>query len=120
MAGEGFKANPDMVQEIVRMPSPSSLKEVQTLNGIFVALNRFLADHAAKSYPFVSTLCNYLKKEHFKWTPEAEKAFLEVKKCLMELPTLAAPHEGEPLMLYLSASDIAVGAVLLTDRKTVL
>ncbi|XP_076926313.1 uncharacterized protein LOC143589438 [Bidens hawaiensis] len=37
----------------------------------------------------------------------------------MELPTLTALEEGEPLTLYLSASDIAVGAVLLTDRKTV-
>ncbi|XP_076914994.1 uncharacterized protein LOC143574204 [Bidens hawaiensis] len=37
----------------------------------------------------------------------------------MELPTLSAPHTGEPLILYLSASDIAVGAVLLTYRKNV-
>lgn len=66
----------------------------------------------------MSTLRNCLKKAHFKWTSEAEKAFLKVKKCLMELPTLKAPHAGEPLTLYLSASDIAVWAVLLTDRKT--
>ncbi|XP_076917131.1 uncharacterized protein LOC143577072 [Bidens hawaiensis] len=37
----------------------------------------------------------------------------------MELPTLTTPRAGEPLTLYLSAPDIAVGAVLLTDRKTV-
>ncbi|XP_076949749.1 uncharacterized protein LOC143622512 [Bidens hawaiensis] len=116
---EGFKANPDKVQAIARMPSPSSLKDVQTLNGRLVALNRFLVNHAAKSKPFVSTLRNCLKKAHFKWTPKAEKAFLEVKKCRMELPTLTAPQDGEPLTLYLSAPDIAVGVVLLTDRKTV-
>ncbi|XP_076937945.1 uncharacterized protein LOC143605864 [Bidens hawaiensis] len=62
---------------------------------------------------------NCLKKAQFRWTPEAEQAFQEVKKCLIELPTLTAPHAGEPLTLYLSASDIAVGAVLLTDRKNV-
>ncbi|XP_076930633.1 uncharacterized protein LOC143595533 [Bidens hawaiensis] len=38
----------------------------------------------------------------------------------MELPTLATSYAGEPLTLYLSASDIAIGAVLLTDRKNVL
>ncbi|XP_076931883.1 uncharacterized protein LOC143597192 [Bidens hawaiensis] len=37
----------------------------------------------------------------------------------MELPTLIAPSAGEPLTLYLSASDIAIGVVLLTDRKNV-
>ncbi|XP_076950387.1 uncharacterized protein LOC143623339 [Bidens hawaiensis] len=41
------------------------------------------------------------------------------KKCLMELPTLTAPREEEPLILYLSASDIAIGAVLLMDRKAI-
>ncbi|XP_076958333.1 uncharacterized protein LOC143634031 [Bidens hawaiensis] len=101
------------------MPSPSSLKEVQTLNRRLVALNRFLANNAAKSYPFVSTLRNCLKKAHFKWTAEAEQAFQEVKKCLIESPTMTAPYAGEPLTLYLSASDIAVGAVLLTDKKNV-
>ncbi|XP_076932279.1 uncharacterized protein LOC143597752 [Bidens hawaiensis] len=74
-------------------------------------MNRFLANHAAKSFPFVSTLRNCLKKSHFKWTAEAEHALLEVKKCLMELPTLIAPQSGEPLTLYLSASDITIGAV---------
>ncbi|XP_076910218.1 uncharacterized protein LOC143567786 [Bidens hawaiensis] len=117
--GNGFKANPDKVQAVSRMPSPLSLKEVQTLNGRFIALNRFRANHAAKSYPFVSTLKNCLKKAYFKWTAEVEQAFQEVNKCLMELPTLTAPYEGEPLTLYLSASDIAVGAVLLMDRKNV-
>ncbi|XP_076936466.1 putative mitochondrial protein AtMg00860 [Bidens hawaiensis] len=77
--GAGFKANPDKVQAVARMPSPSSLKIVQTLNGRLVALNRFLENHAVKSYPFVSTLRNCLKKAHFKWTAEAKQAFLEVK-----------------------------------------
>ncbi|XP_076959919.1 uncharacterized protein LOC143636130 [Bidens hawaiensis] len=115
----GFKANLDKVQAIAHMPSPSSLKEVQTLNGGLVALNRFLANHAAKSFPFVSTLRNCLKKAQFKWTAEVEKAFVEVKNHLMHLPTLTSPQAGEPLTLYLSASDIAIGAVLLMDRKNV-
>ncbi|XP_076955831.1 uncharacterized protein LOC143630803 [Bidens hawaiensis] len=37
----------------------------------------------------------------------------------MELPTLTTPYAGEPLTLCLSASDIAIGFVLLTDRKDV-
>ncbi|XP_076904305.1 uncharacterized protein LOC143559665 [Bidens hawaiensis] len=117
VTGAGFNANPDKVHAVARMPSPSSLIEVQTHNGRLVALNRFLANHAAKSYPSVSTLINCLKKAHFKWTVEAEQAFLEVKKCLMELPTLTAPHAGEPLTLCLSATDIAIGAILLTYKK---
>ncbi|XP_076955528.1 putative mitochondrial protein AtMg00860 [Bidens hawaiensis] len=72
VTGAGFKANPDKVQAVACIPSSSSLKELQTLNGRLVALNRFLANHVAKSYPFVSTLRNCLKKAHFKWTAEVE------------------------------------------------
>lgn len=37
----------------------------------------------------------------------------------MELPKLSAPQAGESLTLYLSTSNIANGAVLLMDRKTI-
>ncbi|XP_022032941.1 uncharacterized protein LOC110934055 [Helianthus annuus] len=114
---DGFKVNPEKVQAIERMPSPSNIKEMQKLAGRLAALNRFLANHAAKSFPFIKTLRNCMKKSQFQWTPEAESAFREMKDCLIKLPTLTAPNKGEPLVLYLSASDRAVGAVLLVDRQ---
>ncbi|XP_021991486.1 uncharacterized protein LOC110888262 [Helianthus annuus] len=91
------------------MPSPASIKEMQRLAGRIVVLNRFLANHAAKSFLFISTLRNCVKKSQFQWTPEAEKAFQEMKECLIQLPTLTAPQKEEPLILYLSASDVEVG-----------
>lgn len=116
VTSEGSNTNPIEVQAISRMPSSASLKEVQILNGGLVDLNKFLSNHASKSFSFVSTLRDCLKKTRFKWTVEAEQAFVEVKRCLMELPTLYIPHAGEPLTLYLSASNKATGAVLLIDR----
>ena len=101
------------------MPSPSTVKEVQTLNGRLVALNRFLSNHAAKSSPFIETLKNYLKKSNLRWTAEAEEAFKQMKQCLMNMPTLTAPFPGEPLIMYISATEKAVGAVLLVERKLV-
>ncbi|XP_021985709.1 uncharacterized protein LOC110881870 [Helianthus annuus] len=98
------------------MPSPKTIKEMQRLAGRLAALNRFLSNHAAKSYPFISTLRNCVKKQEFKWTPEAEAAFQQMKKCLIKLPTLTAPYEKEPLILYLSSSDKAVGSVLMVER----
>ncbi|XP_022027412.1 uncharacterized protein LOC110928683 [Helianthus annuus] len=116
---DGFKVNPEKVQAIERMPSPSNIKDMQKLAGRLAALNRFLANHAAKSFPFIKTLRNCMKKSQFQWTPEAESAFHEMKDCLIKLPTLTTPNKGEPLVLYLSASDRAVGAVLLVDRQGV-
>ncbi|XP_022007472.1 uncharacterized protein LOC110906678 [Helianthus annuus] len=116
---DGFKVNPEKVEAIQLMPSPASIKEMQRLAGQLAALNRFLANHAAKSYPFISTLRNCIKKSQFQWTPEAEKAFQQMKECLIQLPTLTAPQKEEPLILYLSASEVAVGAVLMVERDGV-
>ncbi|MFS8007463.1 putative nucleotidyltransferase, Ribonuclease H [Helianthus anomalus] len=116
---DGFKVNPEKVQAIERMPSPSNIKDMQKLARRLAALNRFLANHAAKSFPFIKTLRNCMKKSQFQWTPEAEGAFREMKDCLIKLPTLTTPSKGEPLVLYLSASDRAVGAVLLVDHQGV-
>ncbi|XP_021990933.1 uncharacterized protein LOC110887663 [Helianthus annuus] len=116
---DGFKVNPEKVQAIQLMPSPATVKEMHRLAGRLAALNRFLANHAAKSYPFISTLHNCAKKSHFQWTPEAEIAFKQMKECLIQLPTLTAPREEEPLILYLSAAEVAVGAVLMVERDGV-
>ncbi|XP_076883275.1 uncharacterized protein LOC143531995 [Bidens hawaiensis] len=99
------------------MPSPKSVKQVQTLNGRLVALNRFLSSHAKRSFPLVSTLRNCLKKSQFRWTAEAETTFQEIKSRLAELPTLTAPKAGEPLIIYLAASDRAISAVLMVERN---
>ncbi|XP_022032326.1 uncharacterized protein LOC110933410 [Helianthus annuus] len=96
---DGFKVNPDKVQAIEQMSSLSTVKEMQKLAAHLAALNRF--------------------KNKFSWTPEAELAFREVKECLIRLPTLTAPVKDEPLVMYLSALEKEVGAVLLVDRQGV-
>ncbi|XP_035838197.1 uncharacterized protein LOC110901424 [Helianthus annuus] len=68
---------------------------------------------------FACTLRNCGKKTPFQWTPEAEAAFKQMKECLIQLPTLTAPKEKEPLILYLSAAEVAVGAVLMVERDNV-
>jgi hypothetical protein len=79
------KANPDKVRAVVEMPSPSTLKEVQSLNGRLAALNRFLARHAESSMQFISTLRKCLTKNAFQWTSEAEQAFQEMNRYLSKL-----------------------------------
>nr|GEX72785.1 hypothetical protein [Tanacetum cinerariifolium] len=50
-------------------------------------------------------------------THEAEEAFQQMKKLIMDLPSLTPPREKETLYAYLAVSAEAVSAVLLTDRK---
>ncbi|GKB51280.1 reverse transcriptase domain-containing protein [Tanacetum coccineum] len=82
------------------------------------ALNRFLSKAAERALPCIDTLkkCTNKKctnKKDFHWTIEAEELFQAMKKLIAELPTLIAPKKEEELMVYLSAANEAVSAVLL-------
>ena len=82
-------------------------------------MNRFLSKSADKSLPLFKTLKKCTKKGDFRWTAEAEEAFAQLKQHLAALPKLVAPQPGEELIIYLSATNGAVSAVLLTDRDSI-
>ncbi|GJT23272.1 reverse transcriptase domain-containing protein [Tanacetum coccineum] len=116
---EGIKPCPDKTEAVLQLPSPRTIKEVQSLNGKLASLNRFLSKSAEKSLPLFKTLKKCIKKSDFHWTPDAEQAFKQLKQHLSELPLLVAPKPKEELIVYLSASHGAISAVLMTERGTV-
>ncbi|GJV67645.1 reverse transcriptase domain-containing protein [Tanacetum coccineum] len=114
---KGIRANPDKTKAVMDMPSPKTLKQMQSLSGKLAALNRFLSKSAERSLPFLDKLKKCTNKKDFRWTEAAEAAFLEMKKLVSELPTLTTSKKGETLMMYLAAANEAVSAVLLTKRN---
>ncbi|GJW93056.1 reverse transcriptase domain-containing protein [Tanacetum coccineum] len=119
VTSEGIRANPKKMKAIADMQSPKTLKEMQSLSGKLAALNRFLSRSAKRSLPFFETLKNITKenKEDYRWTEEAEHAFQELKKLILELPTLTTPERKETLFIYLAISRVAVSGVLVVDHR---
>ncbi|KAL3519122.1 hypothetical protein ACH5RR_021711 [Cinchona calisaya] len=62
---QGIEANPEKVQVIINMKTPTSVKEVQRLTGRMAALNRFLSKSAERGLPFFQVI---KKTEGFRWT----------------------------------------------------
>ncbi|GJW75847.1 reverse transcriptase domain-containing protein [Tanacetum coccineum] len=116
---DGIKPCPEKTKAVIQLPSPRTMKEVQSLNGKLAGLNRFLSKSADKSLPLFKTLKKCTKKGDFRWTTAAEEAFTQLKQHIAALPTLVAPRPGEELIMYLSATHGAISAVLLTDRDSV-
>ncbi|GJZ00140.1 reverse transcriptase domain-containing protein [Tanacetum coccineum] len=114
-----IRANPKKTRAISDLQSPKTLKEMQSLSGKLASLNRFLAKSAERALPFFNTLKNITKenKHEYRWTPEAEEAFQQMKRLIMSLPSLTPPFPEETLYAYLAVSREAVSAVLLTDRN---
>ncbi|XP_057543991.1 uncharacterized protein LOC130823388 [Amaranthus tricolor] len=93
----GIEANPDKIQALQNMRSPTSVKEVQKLTGCIAALGRFLSKSADKS--------------------EAEESFRQLKEHLSTLPKLVSPIKGEKLVLYVSVSEYSLSGVLVAERE---
>ncbi|GJU89446.1 hypothetical protein Tco_1301869 [Tanacetum coccineum] len=67
-------------------------------------------------YQFFKMLKNITKEnnDEYRWTKEAEKAFQEMKKLIMDLLSLTTPSAKETLHSYLAAFPEAMSDVLLT------
>jgi hypothetical protein len=109
----GIEANPDKVKAIEEMRPLCNLKEMQRLAGCMATLWHFIARSGEKALPFLKLMKHTGK---FKWTPEADKAFAELKRYLTSPPIMVAPMFREPLLLYIVATPRTASAVLVAER----
>nr|XP_023874804.1 uncharacterized protein LOC111987331 [Quercus suber] len=107
----GIEANPKKVKAILKISSPRTIKEVQSLTGRVAALNRFVSRATDKCLPFFKTL-----KKAFAWTEECEATFQDLKQYLSNPLLLSPSKEGEDLFVYLAVSATAVSATLIREE----
>lgn len=103
ISAEGIKANPSRMQPILQYPAPKNLKALRRFIGMSGWYRRFIRDYSTT----ISPITNLLKKKNlpFKWTPEADEAFQNIKQALVEPPILAPPEFSEPFTIQCDASD---------------
>ena len=61
--------------------------------------------------------CLLRHTEHFEWTDVATAGLEEIKALLATNPVLTAPNIGEPMLLYIAATNQVVSAVLVVERE---
>jgi hypothetical protein len=111
----GIEANPDKVKAIEEMRPSRNLKEMQRLPGCMAALGRFIVRSGEKALPFFKLMKHTGK---FEWTPEADKAFAELKRYLTSPPIMVAPTFREPLLFFIAATPRTASTVLVAERDT--
>ena len=111
---KGIEANLDKIWAIIGMAPPKNVKEVQSLNGKIVALNRFVSRVTDKYLPFFHTL-----KKSFEWMAECQQAFEYLKTYLSSLPLLSPSKQGEELFIYLAISMATINAALIREEDKV-
>lgn len=114
----GIEADPKQIKAIQEMPSPKSLKDLQTLTGCIAALRRFIPQSSKPCLPMFEVIKEASHSKHFSWTKECEESFASIKCFLASPSILVKAIPCEPLKVYLSASDFTVASILVKQNGT--
>ena len=110
----GIKVNPEKIKAILNINRPTCLKDIQRLTGYVVAVSWFVSRLGEKALPLYKLL---KKADKFTWTDEADAALKQLKEILSSAPILAAPEPGEPLLIYMAATNRVISIVVVVERK---
>ena len=110
----GIEVNPGKIWAIMEMAPPRNVKEVQSLNGKVVALNKFVSRVTDKCLPFLRML-----KKSFVWTAKCQQAFEDLKTYLSSPLLLSPSKPREKLFLYLAVSLATISVAFIKEEDRV-
>ena len=93
---------------MLKLLPPKTRKQVQSLLGLAGYYRRFLLHYSDLTYPLTALLKKYTP---FRWTEEADNAFMDLKSRLSSIPILKHPDYTKPFLIAVDASSTCLGAV---------
>ena len=94
------------------MPPPSSIRQLQSLQGKANFLQIFIVNYAEVTKGFM----RFLKKGvPFFWDDFAQCSFDALKNTLTSAPILSPPYYSRDFLLYLAAAESTIGMVLVQE-----
>ena len=104
------------VEAVQQFPTPGSKTDVRAFLGLTGYYRKFIPGYATVS-SVLSDLTRKSAPNKVVWTPQCEKAFVELKRLLCSAPVLKAPDFSRLFILQTDASDRGIGAVLSQTDK---
>jgi RNase H-like domain found in reverse transcriptase/Reverse transcriptase (RNA-dependent DNA polymerase) len=110
----GNEIDPGKIKAIMELPPPKNLKQLRSLQGQLAYIRRFIANLSGKIQPFTRLT---MKGISFKWDKKCQQTFEEIKAYLLNPSVLATPIPGNELILYITALDKFLGALLAQENQ---
>lgn len=109
---DGLQTDPSKVQAILNIKTPTSAKDVKKFLGTASWYRRFIPNLSTLTAPLTKLTSTKKNAPSFKWSPEADKAFISIKQALVSTPILACPDFTKPFAVHCDASAYGIGAML--------
>lgn len=114
LSRDGIQPQPKKVEAIMRLKPPKTARQVKQ----FLGMVNFYRDMWRRRSHLLSPLTALVgKKTNFKWGPEQQQAFDEIKATISKETLLAFPDFSKPFHIYTDASDYQLGSVIMQDDK---
>uniref|UniRef100_A0A3B1IV37 Gypsy retrotransposon integrase-like protein 1 n=1 Tax=Astyanax mexicanus TaxID=7994 RepID=A0A3B1IV37_ASTMX len=110
ISSQGVLMDDSKVDAVTSWPVPQSIKDLQRFLGFANFYRRFIRNFSAIAAPLTALTKNATKV--LKWSPEADKAFQELKAAFVSAPILKHPNPDLPFVVEVDASNTGIGAVL--------
>ncbi|XP_074315306.1 putative mitochondrial protein AtMg00860 [Silene latifolia] len=103
----GIEIDPSKIKALIEMPRTEN--EVRGFLGKVQYISRFI--------PKLTMICEPIfkkpkKMDHTMWDEDCQRAFDRIKEILAKPPVLMPPPKDQPLFLYLTVTETAMGAML--------
>ncbi|KII67540.1 Retrovirus-related Pol polyprotein from transposon opus [Thelohanellus kitauei] len=106
---EGIKAIPKSKMCISEIKPPKNRNELLSFLGFSGYFQKFIRNYASIATCLYRLTSKYTE---FVWSPDCEKAFRDIKKCLSDMPLLRFTVAEQPLHLFTDSSNTAIGVSL--------
>lgn len=113
---DGIVVDSEKIRTIMQWPVPKDVADIRSFMGLASYYRQFVEGFSRVAYPITS----FQKKgKTFKWTPECQRSFKQLKYLLTTAPVLSIANPSKEYVVCTDASKEGVGGVLMQEGKVI-